>query len=173
MLFTKRVVMFASLLAGTLAQAAVIPVPMPIANAVSEMKLRDVKMISAYEKRQGDIIAVGDSSPMKAPAGVLEVYRRQGDVVSVGDSQPMKAPNGVLAAYPRQVGDVITVSDSQPMKAPNGQLQNYPRQDAGLVEVGDSAPMQAPDGVLQPYRRKVTRKELPRMRRTRSSKRHA
>ncbi|CCO26703.1 hypothetical protein BN14_00734 [Rhizoctonia solani AG-1 IB] len=170
-MFTKRVVIFVSLLVGALAQAAVIPAPMPIANAASEMKLRDVKMISAYEKRQGDVVTVGDSSPMKAPAGILEVYRRQADVVSVGDSQPMKAPDGVLAVYPRQAGDVVTVSDSQPMKAPNGQLQNYPRQDAGIVEVGDSTPMEALDGVLKPYRRKVTRKELPRMRR--SSKRHA
>ncbi|KAF8742180.1 hypothetical protein RHS02_04155, partial [Rhizoctonia solani] len=173
MMFTRRVAVFVSLLIGTLVQAAVIPVPMPVANTASELKLRDVKMISVYEKRQGDVVAIGDSTPMKAPAGVLEVYRRQGDVVSVGDSEPMKAPDGVLAAYPRQVGDIVTVSDSQPMKAPGGQLQNYPRQDPAIVEVGDSAPMQAPDGVLQPYRRKVALKELPRMRRTRSSKRHA
>lgn len=35
MLFTKQIVVFASLLLGTLVQAAAIPMPMPLANAVS------------------------------------------------------------------------------------------------------------------------------------------
>ncbi|KAJ1311664.1 hypothetical protein OPQ81_010139 [Rhizoctonia solani] len=165
MLFTKQIVVFASLLIGTLARAAVIPMPMPMANAVSEMKPRDVKMISAYEKRQDDVVTVGDSAPMKAPDGVLENYPRQAsDIVEVGDSAPMKAPDGVLQNYPRQESDVVTIGDSAPMKAPDGVLQNYPRQAGDIVEVGDSTPMKAPDGVLQSYPRKVARKELPRMR---------
>ena len=197
MLFSKQVVVFASLLLGTLASAVVIP--MPMANEIAKMKLRDVKMISAYEKRQdivaigdstpvkapdgvvqsyprqvGDIVSIGDSVPVKAPTGVVENYPRQAaDVVTIGDSVPVKAPTGVVENYPRQAADVVTIGDSVPVKAPTGVVENYPRQAADVVTIGDSTPVKAPAGVVESYPRRAIRKELPRMRRTRSSKRHA
>ncbi|KDN41728.1 hypothetical protein RSAG8_07259, partial [Rhizoctonia solani AG-8 WAC10335] len=128
MLFTKQIIVFGSLLVGTLAQAAAIP--MPVANAVSELKLRDVKMISAYQKRQDDVVTMDDNQPAKAPDGITVPYprKRQDDVVTMDDNQPAKAPDGVTVPYPRKrQDDVATMNVNQPAKAPDGVTVPYPR----------------------------------------------
>ncbi|CAE6449541.1 hypothetical protein ACGC1H_005609 [Rhizoctonia solani] len=175
MLFTKQIVIFASLLVGALAQAAAIP--MPAANAVSELKLRDVQMISAYQKRQDDVVTMDDNQPAKAPDGVTVPYprKRQDDVVAMDDNQPAKAPDGVTVPYPRKrQDDVVTMDDNQPAKAPDGVTVPYPRKrQDDVVTMDDNQPAKAPDGVTVPYPRKLARQEPPRMRRVRSSRRHA
>ncbi|CAE6533875.1 unnamed protein product [Rhizoctonia solani] len=175
MLFTKQIVIFASLLVGTLAHAAAIP--MPGTNAVSELKLRDVKMISAYQKRQDDVVTMNDNQPAKAPDGVTVPYprKRQDDVVTMNDSQPAKAPDGVTVPYPRKrQDDVVTMNDNQPAKAPDGVTVPYPRKrQDDVVTMNDNEPAKAPDGVTVPYPRKLARQVLPRMKRVRSSRRHA
>ncbi|KAG9074885.1 hypothetical protein FS749_013500 [Ceratobasidium sp. UAMH 11750] len=199
MLFTKQVFVFSSLLLGVSVSAVPVALPMPVANAVSQMQSRDVKLIQAYQKRQ-DIVTIGDSDPVTAPDGIVRPYgtgltKRQDivtigdsepvtapdDIVTIGDSEPVTAPDGIVRPYgtgltKRQ--EIVTIGDSEPVTAPDGIVRPYgtgitKRQDPNIVTISDSEPVTAPDGVVKSYPQPAARSVSLRMRRTRSTRSHA